>query len=311
MNCQEIKELSSDYLDQQLTPPEVSLFETHLNACSACRQELETLRTTVSLIATLDEVETSPAFLDRLHGRIERRKVGRRIWAWLFEPLKFKVPLEVTALLLLSILGLQLYSRSPQIAVKHPELAVRDALEEAQVRSEKQPVERVAKSRERYRMDKAGPQAKREVLKSKSQGQSAGTLEKDGGDRKVASVPQLTIKELVVDDVTLYEGRVKTLLRERGGKVLVQGAVSPAGFLMTVQVPRSRESDFLTALRAEESTETGKADLGRKGITEFKKQAGRKAAVSSRKPTQAPGPVSSLRSKEPLVTLKIRILPRK
>jgi len=44
MNCHEVKELSSAYLDQKLAPSQISSFEKHLNVCASCREEVEGLR---------------------------------------------------------------------------------------------------------------------------------------------------------------------------------------------------------------------------------------------------------------------------
>ncbi|MFQ5903072.1 MAG: DUF2275 domain-containing protein, partial [Candidatus Binatia bacterium] len=116
MNCQEVRELSSDYLDHRLVPSEASLLEDHLKVCSGCREEIETLRTTVSAIGSLDEIETSPDFLSQVHRKIERGGRVKRLWAWLFKPIKIKVPLEITALFLVSITAFYLYYRSPELS---------------------------------------------------------------------------------------------------------------------------------------------------------------------------------------------------
>ena len=117
MNCHEVKELSSAYLDQKLAPSQISSFEKHLNVCASCREEVEGLRKTISLIGSLDEIETSPNFLVKLNAKLDRKKgIGGRIWDWFFEPFKLKVPLQVTALLLVSITAFYIYYRSPELS---------------------------------------------------------------------------------------------------------------------------------------------------------------------------------------------------
>ncbi len=71
MNCQEVRELSSDYLDERLAPSEVLLLENHLRTCSGCYQQVDALRTTISLLGSLDEIQTSPDFLDQVQRKIE------------------------------------------------------------------------------------------------------------------------------------------------------------------------------------------------------------------------------------------------
>jgi predicted nucleic acid-binding Zn-ribbon protein len=116
MNCQEVRELSSDYLDERLAPSEVLLLENHLRTCSGCYQQVDALRTTISLLGSLDEIQTSPDFLDQVQRKIEKERRLPRIWSWVFEPIKIKVPLEVSALLLLGIGVFHLYFRSPELS---------------------------------------------------------------------------------------------------------------------------------------------------------------------------------------------------
>src|SRR5215467_612614 len=114
MNCQEARELCSDYLDHRLAPAQVSSLEEHLKACSVCNQEIEALRATISLIGSLDKISTSPDFLDQVQKKIKKRRDLKRV-TWLFHPLRNKVPLEIAASVLLSIGALYLYYRSPEL----------------------------------------------------------------------------------------------------------------------------------------------------------------------------------------------------
>ena len=78
MNCQEVKELSSDYLDQRLAPSQVVPLEEHVKSCLACGQELAQLRAIISIMASLGEIETSPDFLARVNEKIDGgRNPGR------------------------------------------------------------------------------------------------------------------------------------------------------------------------------------------------------------------------------------------
>src|SRR3990167_8957405 len=104
MTCHEAKELSSDYLDQRLSPMKITLIEEHLKTCIDCSREIEALRHTVSFIGSLDESETSADFLARVRRKIESGNRKKRVRAWLFEPVRIKVPLEASALLLVGII---------------------------------------------------------------------------------------------------------------------------------------------------------------------------------------------------------------
>jgi anti-sigma factor RsiW len=105
MNCRVVRELSSEYLDRRLPSVEVILLERHLRACPACWEELEALRKTVTWIASLGELRAPPGFLGRVYENIEKRERAFRPWDWLLYPWKFRVPIRVMVLLLLSELS--------------------------------------------------------------------------------------------------------------------------------------------------------------------------------------------------------------
>jgi hypothetical protein len=103
MNCRVVRELSSEYLDRRLPSVEVILLERHLRDCPTCRQEVEALRRTITWIASLGELTAPPGFLGRVYENIEKRERASHPWGWLFDPpWKFKVPIRITVLLLLS-----------------------------------------------------------------------------------------------------------------------------------------------------------------------------------------------------------------
>lgn len=56
------QEILSSYLDGRLRPREREKLEGHLTACSTCREELESLRATISLLRVLPSVAPSRSF---------------------------------------------------------------------------------------------------------------------------------------------------------------------------------------------------------------------------------------------------------
>ncbi|HEY2988194.1 MAG TPA: zf-HC2 domain-containing protein [Candidatus Binatia bacterium] len=112
MNCPEVQELFSDYLDERLEASQVSLLKEHLGACVSCRRGLGELLGTVELIGSLDEIETSPNFLAQVNRKIDRCWTPVRFWRWAFEPAKIKLPLEAAALAVVAIVAIYLYRSS-------------------------------------------------------------------------------------------------------------------------------------------------------------------------------------------------------
>ena len=62
-----LRGLLSPYIDEQVTPAERLRLEDHLEQCAECREELTSLRLTVSLLGELPEVRTSRSFALTAH----------------------------------------------------------------------------------------------------------------------------------------------------------------------------------------------------------------------------------------------------
>jgi len=78
MNCKEICELLTAYLDGEVTPEEKGYVEAHLPGCPQCRAELETLSATQSslrgvLKSMADEVSPPTQAWDRVRARLDTK----------------------------------------------------------------------------------------------------------------------------------------------------------------------------------------------------------------------------------------------
>jgi Putative zinc-finger len=112
MDCSEIRTLLSEYLDDALDAKVKAMVQEHLGTCPACREELDSLKTLVEGIGSLESVKAPADFLDQLHRRMERRSRISEIKEWLFRPLRVKIPLQlagaaVLAFLIFSVLSVQ------------------------------------------------------------------------------------------------------------------------------------------------------------------------------------------------------------
>lgn len=72
MNCKEVQANLSFYLDQELSVDEMNQIKTHLDYCSACREELASLQETVSLLSSLDEIIPPASFRQELFAKLEK-----------------------------------------------------------------------------------------------------------------------------------------------------------------------------------------------------------------------------------------------
>ena len=115
MTCHDVREQLSALLDNALLAPEREAVETHLAACGECRLELTRLRETVTLLGRLPPVHAPVGFVDRVMARTSRSSWRRRLLDALFLPLRVKLPLEATALLLVGVSALYVYQRTPEV----------------------------------------------------------------------------------------------------------------------------------------------------------------------------------------------------
>ena len=300
MNCQEVRELCSEYVDHRLSPMKIALFEEHLKACLGCSQEVEGMRKTVSLIGSLDEIDASPDFLTQVHRKIKRGNRKGHPWAWFLEPMRIKVPLELAALLVVSVIGLYLYQKSPEVAKERVLQGPADSLpvgrdHKAQV----SPAKEREKQRGSYGMAKkeSGPGVKGEGRLSEP-----GALEKlkEAREETVVMTRRPEVFEIFVEDGALFERKVNILLERVSGKLLAQERSSGPGFLLTLEVPQSRRTEFLTALKQEEKSEAGAIGMDQLAANEKVRQGKAASALES-----------SLRGDEPMVRLHLRVLPKK
>ena len=277
MNCEEIRELASDYLDRRLAADQATALETHLKRCPGCLEEIETLRATVSFVSSLGCIEPSADFLTRLNEKLERGGGIDWFWAWLFKPIKVKVPLEICALTILALLALHLAYRSedlpresrlilPERQPSFEDKSEKKVLPETgtvPARPQKETVGTTTKSREGY--GRAEPEAKAAVEAELSR-PKAKAVEGERHDRAalapqapVVSSPQPAVIELAVKDVPRFAERMKAILERRGGSVLAEESAEGSDLRLTIELPQSRQAEFLAALREEADAEAREA----------------------------------------------------
>lgn len=66
MDCNELVELVTSYLDGSLNPDTRARFDVHLTECDGCENYLQQFRTTVDTLGRLNKETFDPAFRDRL-----------------------------------------------------------------------------------------------------------------------------------------------------------------------------------------------------------------------------------------------------
>jgi hypothetical protein len=115
MTCDETRDTLSAYLDEAIAPDERSLVDAHLEGCADCRRELEALRGTVALLQRVEPARAPVGFVDRVVAAARPRPWYRRVADAVLLPLSVKLPLEATAVLMVGLLAVYLFERTPEL----------------------------------------------------------------------------------------------------------------------------------------------------------------------------------------------------
>jgi len=96
MNCNDVRENLIELLTDGPADPQV---KAHVSQCSACTEELGSMRKTMALLDEWESPEPSPYFLTRLraHVKEERQKAPVSMFGWLRRPMLAAVLATVLA----------------------------------------------------------------------------------------------------------------------------------------------------------------------------------------------------------------------
>ena len=136
MTHHDARESLSAFLDGALTPDERREVAAHLEGCPECRRELERLEQTVALLRRVEPARAPVGFVDRVLEAARPRPWYRRAAAAVFLPFSVKLPAEATALVMVALLAVYVFERTPALqesARTQPE--VREAPGEKTTRS--------------------------------------------------------------------------------------------------------------------------------------------------------------------------------
>ena len=72
VDCEEVRRVSSDYIEEDLPPPRMSAVHAHLSNCGPCKAFVDTLATTIGMLARLPRVKAPDKFKQSVMDRIKR-----------------------------------------------------------------------------------------------------------------------------------------------------------------------------------------------------------------------------------------------
>ncbi|HET8577776.1 MAG TPA: zf-HC2 domain-containing protein [Methylomirabilota bacterium] len=114
MNYHDSRDWFSDYLDEALSPAERAGADAHLADCGECRRELERFLQTVSLLHRVERPRAPAGFVDRVVAAATPAPWYRR-WLGHVFPLPMTMPVQVAALVILSVGAVYLFQRTPEL----------------------------------------------------------------------------------------------------------------------------------------------------------------------------------------------------
>ena len=144
MGCDDVKERLSEYVDDLLDGEAGAELEEHLSTCTACQQELASLRALVHELGSLRPMEPPADFLDQLHERLAQCSWVSKILRILFVPMGTKVPLQLAgavaaAILVISVFYVQqeeMKTTEAPVSLQQRGLSEMEAIREDKVRQE-------------------------------------------------------------------------------------------------------------------------------------------------------------------------------
>ncbi len=111
MNCQEVQERLSEYLEQSLDDASIRTVDIHLSSCRLCRAEADSLVRCIQNIAGLPTVEPPLGFAQRVMSHVREIEARPSVWERLWFPLGIKMPIHATAIILIGILAVYLLEK--------------------------------------------------------------------------------------------------------------------------------------------------------------------------------------------------------
>ena len=77
VDCHEVRELGSDYLEDDLPPQKRSAVQAHLDKCGPCRAFISTLSSTIVLLARIPRATPPPSLKQSITERARQEEQGR------------------------------------------------------------------------------------------------------------------------------------------------------------------------------------------------------------------------------------------
>jgi hypothetical protein len=98
MNDRHVRDKLSEYVDGMLSQEEASAVKEHLDHCPDCMEEYAEMVKIIGHMSQMERLETPEFFMEKVHERLEKPSLLKKIAKGLFFPVKIKLPLEIAGL---------------------------------------------------------------------------------------------------------------------------------------------------------------------------------------------------------------------
>lgn len=110
MECKDIQDKLSAYIDGVLSSEEKTLVNKHLKTCQRCREAFSELKKTVGHLKKLEEMEPPSWLSQKIMAKIRKAAEPKKgILQRLFYPLHIKLPIEAVAAIFIAVTAVYLY----------------------------------------------------------------------------------------------------------------------------------------------------------------------------------------------------------
>jgi hypothetical protein len=117
MDCREVKNLLSEYIDNVLAEDTAALVRDHLDACASCTRTYESMTRLIGYMKSMETVDEPEGFLEEVKAGLEKRFSWANLFRRLYSPPLVKIPLElaVVALILVVVVRMPGIGGGPEL----------------------------------------------------------------------------------------------------------------------------------------------------------------------------------------------------
>jgi len=110
MECRDIQEKLSAYMEGIISSEEKVLIDEHLKTCQKCNGSLADLKKTLEYVQNLEEMEPPPWLAGKVMARVRSEVAPKRgVFQRLFYPLHIKLPIEALATILVAVVTIYVF----------------------------------------------------------------------------------------------------------------------------------------------------------------------------------------------------------